>query len=125
VVIVFVVTILSVTAIAISIEDGARASTMIGLILAPLTTVLGILAVFGKVSNLETRMGDVQSDTRDLTNGLLDAKVRAAVADVIGPELVHEEAREQVALDRERRAQKNAAADTATTLLVTNALPEV
>ena len=51
VVIVFVVTILSVTAIAISIEDGARASTMIGLILAPLTTVLGILAVFGPAIN--------------------------------------------------------------------------
>lgn len=106
VVVAFVVSVIAATAVAVLVEDAGRATVMIGLILAPLTSVLSALIVFAKVSDLDAKVGEVRTDTADLTNGLMDAKVRAAVADVLAPEYVDENARDQLIIDRARREHR-------------------
>lgn len=101
------VTILCVTLIAVAVEDGARSTTLIGLVAAPLTTGLGVLVVLGKVQNVERQVSEVKDHTYDLTNGLLDAKVRAAIGDILAPHLLDDDAREQLEADRAVRDSRN------------------
>lgn len=54
-------------------------------VLAPTIAVLATLRAVGAVQGTVER---VERDTHALTNGLLDSKVRAGVAEVVHPELV-------------------------------------
>ena len=71
---------------------GAELAPLIGLVGPTVAT----LAVLGKVNNIDQR-------TEDLTNGLMDAKLRAGVADVLPDHLIDPGAKDQLEADRARR----------------------
>lgn len=98
--VVFLATLGAVVAIALAIEDGARVTSLLGLILPSCSAViLGLLALF-KLTEIKADVATVKADTTDLTNGKMDAKIRAGIADVLANHLIDPEAREQIDLDR-------------------------
>lgn len=107
VVVLLVALMATVVALGIAIEDGAHAATLIGLVI-PLVglAVPGLLALV-KLNDVQATVSKVAGHTTDLTNGMLDAKVRAAVADVMSEDVIDPEAREQIANDRARRDRIN------------------
>lgn len=107
---VVVVTIGAIALVAVAIEDGARASSMIALIGAPLTLLLGFLGMFITLQNIGAKVERTERMATELTNGLGDAKTRAAVADVLPDHLIDPAMREQIERDRVRRANAAAAA---------------
>lgn len=85
IVVLFVVTLAAVVAVVILAgNDAALVAALLGA-LAPTAAVLVNLYA---TSQVRSRVDTVAQDTHDLRNGLLDAKVRAGVADVLHPELL-------------------------------------
>lgn len=77
-----------------------EAVTMIGLILAALSsTVVGVLAL--------AKIGSVERTVDDLANGKMDAKIRAGIADVLPEHLIDNKARPQLEQDRRRRDERH------------------
>lgn len=95
----FVATILGSSAVAVFAE-GDAAATLVAAMFANLVSIVAVLA------NLRVTQ-QVQHDTAELKNGLLDAKVRAGVSDVLHPELLHPDYVEtgQRVRDDERRGE--------------------
>lgn len=85
----FIVVTVAATAIAIAIEDGARASSMIALVVGPFASLVGVLVLLGKVNGLDTKVGEVHQNTHELTNGLMDQKIQTALANMVKPELLN------------------------------------
>lgn len=85
----FVVTVVAATAIAIAIEDGARAASMIGLVVGPFASLIGILTLYAKFGTLDTKVDAVHQNTHELTNGLMDQKIQTALANMVKPELLN------------------------------------
>lgn len=102
-VVVFSVTLASIVALAFAVEDGARIESLVGLILpAAGTLLLGFLAL-ARIDNVEQKVGQSLAHTTDLTNGLMDSKIRAAVAEVIKDAYVDPGAAQLLEADRKRR----------------------
>lgn len=78
--------------------------------LAPVLALVGstvaTLATLAKLQGVDAKVDQVDKRTEDLTNGLMDAKIRAGVADVIRPEHVDPEMADQLEADRTRRDQR-------------------
>lgn len=74
-------------------------STLVGT-LAPTIAVMGALA---RLSSVSDQVADVAEDTNKLANGLGDAKIRAAVADVLPDHMIDPQARPLIEADRMRR----------------------
>jgi hypothetical protein len=78
--------------------------------LAPLlalpASAIPALITLGKVNSVDAKVEQVDRRTEELSNGLMDAKIRAGVADVIRPEHVDPEAVEQLEADRARRDER-------------------
>lgn len=91
-----VVEIVAACAVAIAIEDGARAASLIGLILAPAGVAIPSLIALARIEKLG---GQVY----DLANGGMDAKIRAGIADVLPAHLIDPSVEEQLVVDRARR----------------------
>lgn len=89
----FVCVVGSITLMAIAVEDGARLESLVGQLLATLTPTIATVALLAKVHGVGRQVDF-------LANGGTDAKVRAAVADVIDPDLLREDAHDQIAVDR-------------------------
>lgn len=97
----------TIVALAFAVEDGARLESLVGLVLpAAVTLVLSFLAL-DRVAKVDEKLDRVGRQTTDLTNGLLDAKVRAAVADVLSPQMVDPAAEQLLDADRRRRDAAN------------------
>ena len=79
-------------------HDGSIAAILIS-ILAP--TIASMVAVI-KVGGVASQVSHVAQDTNQLANGLGDAKIRSAVADVLADHMVDPHAKQQLADDRER-----------------------
>lgn len=75
-------------------------TTLVGA-LAP--TIAAMVAVI-KVGGVANQVADVAEDTNKLANGMGDAKIRAAVADVLPDHLIDTGAKPQLEADRLRRA---------------------
>jgi hypothetical protein len=72
--------------------------------LAPTVAALGALA---QVSRMQGKVDRVDQHVEDLSNGLMDSKIRAGIADVIPDELLDDTyARHQLADDRIRRQRE-------------------
>lgn len=97
----FSATILGSTLVAVFAE-GDAAATLVAAMMANLLTVVAVLA------NLRVAT-QVRQDTAELKNGLLDAKVRAGVADVLPDHLVDRDYVEtgQRVRDDERRGESH------------------
>lgn len=121
--IVGVVVIVCITAVAIAVEDGARATSMIALIAAPLTLLLGFFGLFVGVRNIGSKLNTVAGQTTALTNGLGAAQARSAVAEVLPDHLIDPAyvATGQAQRDRARRAT---AAEAAAALVTPHVFPE-
>ena len=100
VVVVFCFTIAGVVTIALAGPDQEATVTILVGLLAPTITSLVTLA---KTSGVAAQVEKVASDTDDLTNGLMDAKIRAAVADVLPEDQLDPDASDLIADDRDRR----------------------
>lgn len=91
----------------IAAPEGANTGSLVALLIGALAPTLASLAVLAKVQGVDEKadrtsreVSAVRQDTYALTNGLLDAKVRAAVADVAHPSFIRPDAAEQIAADR-------------------------
>ena len=106
--VVFVVTVVSVLLAFLFAPEGRDLSLVIGPLLGTLAPTIAAVALLVQVRGVQADVSQVRQDTHALTNGLLDSKVRAGVADVIRDEHLDPEA---VALIHEDRAVRDRAHD--------------
>lgn len=78
---VFCFVIAAVVAVFVAAPDGAETGSLITLLIGQVAPTLVALGVLAKVNQTDAKVERVADDTYRLTNGLLDAKVRAAIAD--------------------------------------------
>lgn len=107
--VVFCFTVAACVAVFVASPEGANTGSLITILvgtLAPTIASLGLLVkvqqVDEKADTTSAQVSQIAQDTYRLTNGLLDAKVRAGVADVV-PHLVHPDAEQQIEQDRRVR----------------------
>ena len=98
--IVFVVTLLSVLAAFLFAPEGRDLTLVIGPLLGTLAPTIAAVALLVQVRGVQADVSQVRQDTHALTNGLLDSKVRAGVADVVRDEHLDPSARALVENDR-------------------------
>lgn len=103
--VVFCFTLATVAAIFIAAPDGANTGSLITSLLGTLAPTIAALALLVKVNSTEAKVDRVEATTDRLANGLLDAKIRAGVADVLDPSLIDETAHQQLATDRHHRSK--------------------
>jgi len=102
--VVFVVTVVSVLLAFLFAPEGRDLTLVIGPLLGTLAPTIAAVALLVQVRGVQADVSQVRQDTHALTNGLLDAKVRAGVSEVIHPDLLHPEAAPQIARDKSTRA---------------------
>lgn len=111
VIIVFCFTVAAVVAISVAVPEGANKGSLVAILMGSLAPTIASLVALAKVSSVSGTVDQVAEDTTKLTNGLMDSKIRAAVADVLPAHLVDPNARAQIASDVERRDNHNAERD--------------
>lgn len=102
--VVFCVTVLSVLLAFLFAPAERDLTLVIGPLLGTLAPTIAAVALLVQVRGVQADVQQVRQDTHALTNGLLDSKVRAGVADVIRDEHLDPEA---VALIDEDRAVRD------------------
>lgn len=93
----------AVVALGIAIDDGARVASLVGLVLPVVGVAVPALLALAKIHNVADQVDKVEQRTLDLTNGHMDRKIRAAVADVLRPGLIDPQAKDQLVVDRASR----------------------
>lgn len=88
--------IVSLTLILITLEESALPEGWLGLFLGFLGTLIVAVVSLGKIDKIGRQVDD-------LSNGLMDSKIRAGVADVLGDHLLDPGVHEQLKTDRARR----------------------
>jgi hypothetical protein len=89
--VVFCVTVLSVLLAFLFAPEGRDLTLVIGPLLGTLAPTIAAVALLVQVRGVQADVQQVRQDTHALTNGLLDSKVRAGVAETIRPDLLHPE----------------------------------
>lgn len=84
--VVFCVTVLSVLLAFLFAPADRDLTLVIGPLLGTLAPTIAAVALLVQVRGVQADVAQVREDTHALTNGLLDSKVRAGVADVIRDE---------------------------------------
>lgn len=107
---VFCFTVAGVVGLVIAAPEGANVEQTVTILLGSLASTIAALVALVKVNSVGGTVDQVARDTTALTNGLMDAKIRAAVADVLSPHLVDPEMSDRLAVDRETRDNHNRAA---------------
>lgn len=90
-------------AVFLAAPEGANTFSLIALLIGSVPATVASLVGLVKISGVAEQMTDVQADTNALTNGLGDAKLRAAVADVLHPNLVDPAIKTQLEADKLHR----------------------
>lgn len=101
--IVFCVTVLAVLAAFLFAPEGRDLTLVIGPLLGTLAPTIAAVALLMNLNKVDAKVEEVRQDTYRLTNGLLDAKVRAGVADVVKDEHLDPGAVALIAQDRKVR----------------------
>lgn len=108
--VVFCVTLSAVLIAFLFAPEGSNADAIVGPLLGTLAPTIAAVALLVQVKDVKdaqavtaAKVDQVATDTYRLTNGLLDAKVRAGVADVIRPEHIDPAAENQLVNDRRVR----------------------
>jgi hypothetical protein len=86
--VVFCFVIAAVVAIYVAAPEGANTGSLITLLIGQVAPTLVALGVLAKVNSTAAQVEQVAEDTYRLTNGLLDAKARAAIADTMPEHLL-------------------------------------
>lgn len=105
--VVFCFTLLAVLLAFLFAPAGSDATQVIGPVLGTLAPTIAAVALLVQVNKVDAKVERVAEDTYRLTNGLLDAKVRAGVADVIKDEHIDPEAKALLVEDRRVRDQQH------------------
>lgn len=98
--VVFCVTVLSVLLAFLFAPEGRDLTLVIGPLLGTLAPTIAAVALLVQVRGVQADVSQVRQDTHALTNGLLDSKVRAGVAEVLHPDLVDPDAAATIRRDR-------------------------
>lgn len=98
--VVFCVTVLSVLLAFLFAPADRDLTLVVGPLLGTLAPTIAAVALLVQVRGVQADVQQVRQDTHALTNGLLDSKVRAGVADVVRDEHLDPDAAEQIAEDR-------------------------
>lgn len=96
-VVVFCFTLAAVVVITVAVPNGANTGSLIAILIGTLAPTLATLVSLAK-------MGKVSAQVDELGNGLMQAKVRTALADVLQAHLIDPAAAPQLAEDRARDA---------------------
>lgn len=110
--VVFVVTVLSVLAAFLFAPEGRDLTLVIGPLLGTLAPTIAAVALLVQVRGVQADVSQVRQDTHALTNGLLDSKIRAGVAETVRPDLVDPEIAATIERDREVRSDAHDAGST-------------
>lgn len=94
--IVAVSTIASITLILITLDKSELPEGWLGLFLGFLGSLIVAVLGLAKIDRVDRKVDD-------LSNGLMDAKIRAGVADVLAPHLIDPTMDEQLRTDAQRR----------------------
>lgn len=86
-VVVFVSTLAAVVLV-VTLAPADQVGTLVPLILGAVAPTAAVLVSLRTTQNLAGQVDQVAQDTHDLRNGLLDAKVRAGVADVLPDHMI-------------------------------------
>lgn len=105
--VVFCFVVAACVAVFIAAPDGANTGTLVTTLIGSLAPTLAALGVLAKVNNTDAKVDRVAEDTYRLTNGLLDAKVRAGVADVLPDHMIDPKALDQIESDRQVRDEQH------------------
>lgn len=106
--IVFVVTVVCVLIAFLFAPAERDISLVIGPLLGTLAPTIAAVALLVQVRGVQADVAQVRQDTHALTNGLLDSKVRAGVADVIKDEHLDPDAVALIVDDRAVRDRNHA-----------------
>ena len=98
--VVFVVTVVSVLLAFLFAPEGRDLTLVIGPLLGTLAPTIAAVALLVQVRGVQADVSQVRQDTHALTNGLLDAKVRAGVSEVVRDDLLDPALAETVAVDK-------------------------
>ena len=106
-VVVICATVVLVVAIsAVALLAATEASTdSIALLIGLLTMLVTNVVTLARQEKTLTATEKVEETVYDLSNGKMDAKIRAGVADVLAEHLIDPTTREQLKADRERRGE--------------------
>lgn len=111
VVVLFIGSLGAVIALVTFVDDSSLATTLVAAVFTNLAAMAAVLVkLLSAQAAVADAVGKVEQHTSALTNGLLDAKVRTAVAEVLRPELVDPNAHQQLRADTKRRDAYDAAA---------------
>lgn len=112
--VVFCTTMLAVLLSFLFAPPGSDATVVIGPLLGTLAPTIAAVALLVQVNTVKQAQAEqsvkvekIAKDTHDLTNGLLDSKLRAGIADVAHPSFIRPDAHEQIAEDRAARARSH------------------
>lgn len=94
------ITLAAVVALMALAPAGEDRRTVVLQILGILAPTLAVLVTLQQVGRVQAGVDSVAQDTHDLTNGLLERKVRTGVADVLHPNLMDPATVQQVEQDR-------------------------
>lgn len=100
----------AVTFIAVLVEDGPRALSLIAPIVGLVPVVIAFLTLVAKVDNIGTKVEAASSTVAELANGGGDRKLREVIYQVLRDDLVDPQAKAQVEADRRAAAAREAAA---------------
>lgn len=103
VVVIVCFTMASCVALFVAAPEGANTGSLITILLGNLAPTLAVLALLAKQQQTDQKVDTIGQTTHRLANGLLDAKIRAGVADVLDPAYIDETAVQQLATDRAHR----------------------
>lgn len=79
----FMTTMAAVTAMVLFVPDPSTSATLVATILPQLAATAAVLVNLRATASVNDKVRKVARDTDALTNGLLDSKVRAGVAEVV------------------------------------------
>lgn len=99
---VFCFTVAAVVAVTIAIPDGGNAGSLVALLLGSMAPTIAAIVGIARINGVEDKVDE-------LGNGVMEAKIRTALADVLAPDHIDPAARAQVANDRIANAAREAA----------------
>lgn len=106
--VVFCFVIAAVVAVYVAAPEGANTGSLITLLIGQVAPTLVALGVLAKVNSTDAKVERVADDTYRLTNGLLDAKVRAGIADTMPEHMLDPDyVEDQMHVDRRVRQDQH------------------
>lgn len=99
--------------VVLSLRPGEDITALVGSVFTNLAAIVAVLVNVQRTNAVGAKVDHVEDHTSALVNGLLDSKVRSAVAEVMHPDLIDPAAQPQLAADKVKRDAYDAASELA------------